>query len=517
MQSLSGMKAEYAGMTDNRFRRKRVGISSSGGSGDTHYYSEANFIRMREYVRAMVRDDSNFKFLINRAVINLVGPGFSYEPDTGDEKLNTDLKDSWIDWAKDRRRCDSAGRRTFAEMEKIVVFSDFVDGDVFAAGQDDGAVRLYEADEIRTPTFVRNRRIIHGIELDERRRHQRYWIVKDPVALTPVSSLRLDQFVQIDALDEEGYEQVWQVCDSHRIRMTRGITAAHPIFDKAGKYEDIDFALLVKQQFAAMIAWFLKRDQNYVSDVKTGSRTEIVKSDGTTQTLEEIEPGAFIRGNKGEDLELKAANIPSSETLAHLRHTLQMICLNLSLPYCVGMMDGTGESFSSIRFVYDQAKLGWISTRGRIEGQFHNQAAVFRTRQMLAEDRTMARASQKRGIKVFKHWWQKPAWPYPQPLHDASAAAIRLQTGQLSLIDFHAENGGDFKQFVKDSVKSNGHWIEAAIIATKALKEKYGDDARDVTWRDLYYRDLYKGGQTFDSLDTQNDSGTAPGTPSGKK
>ena len=33
LATFSGMKSEYAGMTDNRFRRKRAGISSSGGSG----------------------------------------------------------------------------------------------------------------------------------------------------------------------------------------------------------------------------------------------------------------------------------------------------------------------------------------------------------------------------------------------------------------------------------------------------------------------------------------------------
>jgi capsid protein len=210
LATLGGMKAEYAGMVDNRFRRQRVGVSSVGGSGDSHYYAEARFMRMREYVRAMVRDDSAFKFLVNRSVANEHGVGYQYEPDTGDKAINRTLKAAMDEWAKDRRRCDASGRRTLAEMGQIVVFSDKVDGDVFAAGQEDGSIRLYEADEVRSPTWAKNKRIIHGIELDPFRRHVRYYFVKDPVQQQP-ATIKVDQFAPIEAYDEEGFEQVWQV------------------------------------------------------------------------------------------------------------------------------------------------------------------------------------------------------------------------------------------------------------------------------------------------------------------
>jgi rubrerythrin len=91
LATLGGMKADYAGMVDNRFRRQRVGVSSGGGSGDSHYYNETRFIRMREYARAMVRDDSVFKFLVGRSVANEHGAGFQYEPDTGDKSVNRGL------------------------------------------------------------------------------------------------------------------------------------------------------------------------------------------------------------------------------------------------------------------------------------------------------------------------------------------------------------------------------------------------------------------------------------------
>ena len=63
-QTFSGMKSEYAGMTENRFRRRRPGVNGVGGGGDRHYRNaERRFVRMREYTRAMVRDDAFAKVL----------------------------------------------------------------------------------------------------------------------------------------------------------------------------------------------------------------------------------------------------------------------------------------------------------------------------------------------------------------------------------------------------------------------------------------------------------------------
>jgi hypothetical protein len=63
-------------MTEKRFRRRRAGVNGVGGSGDSHYQdAESRFIRMREYTRAMLRDDGWAKFLLERACHNIIGPG----------------------------------------------------------------------------------------------------------------------------------------------------------------------------------------------------------------------------------------------------------------------------------------------------------------------------------------------------------------------------------------------------------------------------------------------------------
>lgn len=169
-ETFAGAKADYAAMTESRFRRRRPGVGGAGGAADQHYRSESAFVRMREYVRAMIRDDACAKFLVQRALINVIRTGFAYEPDTGDKGLDRELKGRWRDWANDPRQCDAAGVLTFPEIERLTAFNEIVDGDLLHAGTADGAIQTYEADRCCSPRRSERKGLVHGILLDERRR-----------------------------------------------------------------------------------------------------------------------------------------------------------------------------------------------------------------------------------------------------------------------------------------------------------------------------------------------------------
>ena len=95
VRAFGELKSEYQSMRDSRFRRRRPGVSSMGGPADAHYASEGEFIKWREYVRAMDRDDFLIGPLVDRCVENQVQGGFAPEPQTGDPKLDKDLWQRW--------------------------------------------------------------------------------------------------------------------------------------------------------------------------------------------------------------------------------------------------------------------------------------------------------------------------------------------------------------------------------------------------------------------------------------
>src|SRR5689334_7968439 len=97
--AFDGMKSEYAAMTPSRFRRNRTGIAPMGSGADYHFRNELSFLKMREHVRAMDRDDAIIGSAVDKAVQQHIQNGFRLDTDTGDKALDKDLWQRWEDYA----------------------------------------------------------------------------------------------------------------------------------------------------------------------------------------------------------------------------------------------------------------------------------------------------------------------------------------------------------------------------------------------------------------------------------
>lgn len=517
VQSFSGMKQEYAGMNESRFRRRRPGVTSVGAGADYHVWNEAAFNRMREYVRAMDRDDFLIGPLTDRAIENQHQGGFVLEVETGDKGLDEELAADWAAWTSDATQCDAEGTRDFCELERLVGRSEYVDGDIFALPTEDGALQLVEAHRCRTPSNSK-KNIVHGVELDEQRRRVRYFFTKEDLsAMTP---LRLvSDTKQYAAFDEEGNRQVFHVLKPARISQTRGVTRFKAVVDIATMVEDTNFATLVKQQMAACLAWSWEQTPGgaYGGDQRHGERAETEWADFTRKIEEGVSPGQMFRPPPGMKLNVHTPAIPSAEYHAHIKMLITFISVQLGMPLFLALLDASDTNFSSWRGAWDQTKLTFRTEQRRRAGQFHREVYRWRVRRKLADDPAMQKVARKRKVDVFGHRWNFPNWPYIQPLHDAQANAIRLTTGQISLPKLHAEIGSDFETFAQENVKANEFWMAQAIDAAERLKAKYGDKAKDVHWAHLYHRDYPRGAQLIDTIEDPNDgSGGAKATPAKK-
>lgn len=489
-------RADYAAARPGRFTRQRVGLH---GTADAHYASETQFIRVRETVRDMYRNDglSAVKRIVSCAIDNMIRNGPIPEPDTGDKRLDLDLWQAWTDWAKDPEQCDIAGENDFTQILRLCKTAELVDGDIFPVATETGALQIFESDRCRTPTNSR-RNIVHGIELSPVRRKLACYFTRAPI--DPFQRFeRVGDAERIPMRDDDGMRQVFQLYDPSRISQSRGITAFHAVCDVTGMLEDVNFALIVKQQLASALVGFLETDANAASrDTQFGSRDSAVPSpvgdNSNTDLLEGINPGAMVRGKPGQKLHLLGPNLPSSETMVHLKYLLMMISANLGLPLMVVLLDPRENNFSGWRGAMDQAKLGFQWGQLNTEIRLLRPLWKFRLQWMAAQPgpggAAIRNAMSKLGDRIFRHSWNHPHWPYVQPLHDAQAAAIRLETLQTSPRRLHAENGQDYDDVVRETVEDNRRAIRLALKAAKQLKDKFGVE---IDWRDLLNRQLARG------------------------
>lgn len=502
--TMSGLKAEYALSQEGRFRRRRPGVTGMGGPGDFHYGSESAFTRGREYVRAMHRDDAVIGATTRKCVQQHIQTGFRLDPQTGDKKLDLDLWQRWNDWSTAPDQCDAAGEMEFADMESSVLESMIVDGDVLGLPLEAGQLQLVEADRCRTPTKSK-KTIVLGVELDELRRRTRFYFAKDAIGVDR-SYQRLYDFDAVAARDADGERQVFHVYNPDRFTLTRGVTAYKAIVDIAGMFEDTNFALLVKQQAAAFLVAFLERSESYQGDVVTGARATETQSDGSSMTIEELATGTMIKGARGEKLHVHGAQIPSHETMAHLKFLLQVIGINLGMPLPLVLLDASETNFSGWRGAMDMARLGFRCNQQSLVRRFHKPVYRWKLRQWIAEDPALARAAEKLGPAFFAHRWHTPTWPYIEPEKDARANAVRLNTLQASERQIAAENGRDYDQIVDEHISDRRRTIYRAIRAAQQIEKKTGVS---VHWRDVLNQDVPKGGVINDTIEEENTTGGA--------
>lgn len=510
IEDFGSLKSDYVGAIPSRFRRNRIGLF---GSGDSHYANEFLFIRTREFVRDMDRNDFVIGQIVDRACDNQVQQGFLCKPDTGDSKINKDLLARWNDWAEDPEQCDLSGEFTFAHLEWLTTRAEFIDGDIFVIPTDEGSLQVVEADRCRRPANT-TRNVVHGVLLDERRRKIEYWFSKNQ--LNPYDRIyRVTDMEKVPTRDSEGFRQVFQIFNPTRVSQTRGVSAFHAVFDICGMVEDVNFATLVKQQMAACLTAFLERGDAYGADLTTGERRKDPLDDGTYAITEGISPGQFIRGKKGEKLNLLSPNIPGNEFFSHMRFLLTVIGVNIGMPLLLVTLDSKEGNFSSIRVILDQAHLSFRRQQHRRMGQLHRPTYEWKVRQWLSEDPALRSAAQKSKIDIFRHDWKPPSWPYLQPLHDAQANKVRAENLQDSPSQIAADNGRDFADVVRETVADNSMAVRKAIKAAERLKKEFPNV--QLTWRDILNRALPQGVNEREMVD---DTGGAVGNspaPAGKK
>ena len=509
-----GIQAEYAAMQPSKFRRRRPGVSSLGSGADYHFGDESAFIQMREYIRAMDRDDAFIGRLADCAMEQTVQTGYSFDPDTGDTALDTDIYARWTDWANDPDQCDISGEHSYGDMSYLVGRQELLDGDIFGAVTEDGPIEIFEADRCRTPSYLRTKNIVYGVELDSNRKRQNFYFTKETISGSN-QRLAMNKFAPLAVRDEHGNRQVTQLYDPTRVTQTRGITAFHAIFDISGMFEDVNFALLIKQQMAACVGAFLENPAATTGtmgndDLKVGEQTTQISPNGTSvDTVESWTPGLFLRGKPGQKLQSYSPQVPSSETMAHLRFLLQVIGINIGLPLAMVLLDPKDSgSFSAWRGIFDQAKLGFQFNQERHISRFHRPNWKGKIRHFMADDPAMRSAATRDGIRIFNVKIKGPRWRYIQPLDDAKSKSHKVFNLLSSLRRENSDDGNDFDDVYKETVDDNFDSISYAIQRKKDLVTKFGDEAKDVSWRDLLPRDLPSGLKMPPAADAQTGDGS---------
>ena len=476
-------RSDYAAAKASRYRRKRTGVAASGSGADYHYRNEGDYLRLLELARDMDRNDVIVGQTVDRAVNNCLQDGMVLDVKTGDTGLDKELWYRWEDFSEDPDKCDLQGEMSFADIETLSMRSQMVDGDIFALPNEDGPLEMIEGHRCRKPSST-TRNVVHGILLDANRRRQEYWFTRED--LEPTRSVtKVSQIERYPARDEDGHRQVFHIYNPKRVSQTRGVTAFAPIFDPLGMFEDINFANLVRSQITSCFAIFRETsDQGSINlPAPTGPQTTETQSDGTTRVIQGVAPGMEVIGKPGEKLTGFSPNVPGDSFFPHMRLILQLVGINLGLPLVLVLLDASETNFSGFRGAVDQARLGFRRNQRSLIRRLHKPCYAWKVRQWAAEDPAIAAAAKKSGVKLNGHRWEPPAWPYIEPMKDASTDLLRLRNMLSSPRRIHAERNRDVEEIVDETLADNVSAIRKAKRAANELNKEFPGE-QPVHWRE---------------------------------
>ena len=292
--------------------------------------------------------------------------------------------------------------------------------------------------------------------------------------------------IQMDVRDENGIRQLFHIYNPKRTTMTRGVTSLAPVFQLAGMLEDVNFAKVVQQQIVSCFAIFRKQAMGAggLPTVQGYGYSESETTDYGTRQIEGITPGMEIIGAPGEELQGFSPNVPNSEYFEHVKLILQLIGVNLGLPLCLVLMDGSETNFSGWRGAVDEARKGFKRNQQNMIKRFHSPVYIWKLNQMLSEDKALRGLFKKRGEKIFKHRWNPQFWPYIEPVKDAEGDLKQLRGCLNSPRRIQSNNGRQWDDVYAESIDDYAAAIVRAKKAAIKINTNY-EDGQPVHWRDL--------------------------------
>lgn len=495
VEEFGNLRADYSAAKDSRFKRKRYGLLPYGSGNDWSLRVPTDYYSILEQVRDMIRNDVLIGQMVERAAENILGEGPRPDPQTGDRGFNRHLRDRWADYSSDPQQVDAGGELDFDGQTFLATVAMLGDGDIFGLGLRDGQVQLVEGHRCRSISGVRDNLAL-GVELDKSRKAVAYHFVPDSIA--PMDSgYQLGEGKRYPARDADGERVVFHLLDRRRASQTRGMSALTPCVDTGGMVDDLVFSTLVQSQVQSCYSIIHELDPTADATgplSPTGGTSTTLNSDGTSNTTEGLSPGARIQGKPGEKIKGFSPAVPGQNYFPHIKLLVGFISVNLGMPLILALLDASETNFSAWRGALEQARQGFRRKQRVLRSCWLRPIYRFKVRQWLSEDPIAQVLIDQGKIRdPLAHKWNRPAFPYIDPLKDAQSDSHRLENGLVSPRRLFHEQGQEWAEHIVETIDDLTYAIVRALKRAQQINKQFPENPTPIGWRDLVYLPMAAG------------------------
>lgn len=452
-------------------RRNRAWQEFNESAETTDRYS-------RDTIRARARDLERNSDIANAVILayrrNVVGKGITLQAATDDEKLNEQLETIWKEWCR-ARNCDVTGEQSFIELLRMAVERKKVDGGVlFVYRYSEGGVlpfklQTLEVDELatdQTEPHERGNRVVGGVEYNAYRKPMGYWIRQ-----YDLDGYQTQKAVYLPAKD------VYFFKSKRRPSQIREISDMAATLTRIRDVNEFITAVSVKERIAACLSVFIKKA---VPSGGFGGRNAVNQGGQVDYAGKKLTPGMIQEMGAGDEIQVVDPKSTAGDAAATLKFQQGLIAAGQGLSYEAVSRDMSNSTYSSARQNAIEDEDAYAEDVEKLLDFMTEVYENFVISCYLAGIVEMPGFWDKKKAYMAHKWVRKPK-KWIDPLKEANANKIALQSGQKTFQSICAEQGQDWKSVVDETAAVLDYAREKGLQMGGVIFGKDGNPEKPVS------------------------------------
>ena len=383
---------------------------------------------------------------IDGAIVdNVIGQGIKLQSRIGKKKLDDEIERRWKIWSENKLLCDSAGKLIFGDIQRVLLATRMVDGEVFIYKRytDEGLqLQLIEADAL-------DGGLDNGVEKDSSGRVTGY---RFKVANSDGTYSNKTQTIKA--------EYIINYFKTERFTQDRGISEYKQAIIDIKNFSGFQSATIKGARARASIAYTVKADINPNQMGVTGTTED--------DRLQEINGLMVYYLKAGESIDKSAPQGSSDDYKSFTETTIRLMATARRVSYELAFKD-----YSKVNFASSRASL--IQDNYRFDGeQTHFISYVLNDIYATWLEVEIMRGNIKIPLAKFmtdkteflKQKWITPKRSWVDPLKDMLATEKEISLNLTTQTDEAMKQGKDFEEILERKahemqlLKDHGLWVE---------------------------------------------------------
>lgn len=396
----------------------------------------------RDTIRARARDLERNSDILESVILaferNVVGGGFKLQAKTDDEELNTKIEKLFKIWSRPKY-CDVTNQQSFSEICQMIVRRQKVDGGIIIVLRYSRDViipltlQIYEVDDLDTNIpGSSTKKIINGVEYDECNKPIAYHLKKYDVYGN-----------YIGASERVEARHVLFLFKKKRPSQLREMSELSSTLPRVRDMNQFMEAVSVKERVAALLAVMIKR---IIPGTGGVGRTTSEKRTGYNGKT--LSPGMIMELNPGDDVSVVQPPSQAANANEFIRLQQRLSGSSQGISYEVTARDMSQVNYSSARQGILEDQKTYLMYQQFLIDHFLIPIYEAFIEAAVLIGKLDIKDFYKDKEKFLYHEWIAPGMKWIDPLKEANANRIALETNQTTLSEIIGNTGNDWRDII---------------------------------------------------------------------